>query len=99
MHITFLSSIEKSSGASAVIAQVCYDRSGKSGASLHFVGIGTQIQEIGGKQYVSVTATSKYDKAENFGGVRKDSGWILHDGNVYIPLTLINRIDTLSKAR
>ncbi|WP_294429780.1 RHS repeat-associated core domain-containing protein [uncultured Treponema sp.] len=94
-----LSAIEKSSGASAVIAQVCYDRSGKTGGNLHFVGIGTQIHEINGKQVVSVTATSMYDKAENFGGVRRESGWILHEGKVYIPLTLINRIDTLSKAR
>lgn len=89
-----LSLIEKSGEAKAVLAQVNFD-----GSCLHFVGIGTDIKTIQGQQVVAVTATSKFDTASQLGNNRKEQGWIVDKGQVYLPITLINRIDTLTKAQ
>jgi len=89
-----LSSINKSEIGKTVVAQVNFD-----GANLHFVGIGTEIKTIHGQQVVAVTATSKFDTAAQLGNNRKEQGWIVDKGQVYLPITLINRIDTLSKAQ
>ena len=93
-----LAQIENSSKTSVVIAQVAYDASSKTGgASLHFVGISTEVTQISGKSYVAVTATSIYDTAKNLGTNRSNLGWVVKDGKVFVPLSLINRIDTISK--
>lgn len=89
-----LESIERSGNSKAVLAQVNYD-----GKHLHFVGIGTEVKVIGGQQVVAVTATSKFDTSQYLGGNRKGQGWIVDRGQVYIPITLINRIDAITKAQ
>lgn len=95
-----LEAIAKSDEVVAVIAQVCYDLEGHTPGSvsgMHFVGLETEVVTINGVQCAAVVATSKYDLPENYGGIRASSGWILNGGKVYVPLTLINRIDTVSK--
>ena len=64
---------------------------------MHFVGIGTEITSIGGKNYVSITATSLNDKSTSLGTNRTNTGWLVQDGKVYVPLSCIQRIDTISK--
>ncbi len=97
-----LSEIEKSSVPVTVVARVCYDAKANTSSNtdgLHFVEIGTKIEYINGKGYVSVTATSKYDTATSLSSARKESGWIVKDNVVYVPLSMIQRIDTVSKAQ
>lgn len=77
-----------------ILAQVNY-----SGSSLHFVGIGASVHTINGVKMVEVTATSKFDTAKTLGVNRQELNWVVRDGKVYIPTVLINRIDTLTKAR
>ncbi len=92
--------IAKSDEATVVIAQVCYDigaHEKNSGAGLHFVGISTEVVNINGTKAVAVTATSMSDKASNFGGKRAASSWFLYGGKVYVPLSRVNRIDTITK--
>ena len=48
---------------------------------------------------MAVTATSKFDTSQYLGGNRKGQGWIVDRGQVYIPITLINRIDAITKAQ
>ena len=53
---------------------------------------------IDGKEYVAVTATSLNDTVRSLGSNRINSGWLIQDNRVYLPLTLIERIDTIAKA-
>ena len=95
-----LTNIKNSTDSVAVIARVCYDineYNQKPESGLHFVGIGTEITSIGGKNYVSITATSLNDKSTSLGTNRTNTGWLVQDGKVYVPLSCIQRIDTISK--
>ncbi|MCR4822047.1 MAG: DUF6531 domain-containing protein [Treponema sp.] len=92
--INSLAQISKSSVATVVTAFVCYQ-----GTNAHYVGIDTHVKSIDGIRMVEIISTSKYDKATGLGSNRKDLGWTVKDGKVYVPISLINRIDTLTKAR
>lgn len=92
-----LENIEKSDATVFVIAQVAYAANSKGGVSLHFVGISTTVTQINGKSCVQVTATSKLDTAKSLGNNRASLGWVVKDGKVFVPLSLVNRIDTVSK--
>ncbi|MBQ4379334.1 MAG: RHS repeat-associated core domain-containing protein [Treponema sp.] len=97
---TVLADIANSSTPTVVIAQVCYDsdkNSSNKNAGLHFVGISTTVTTINGVKAVEITPTSKYDTALTLGNNRSKAGWIIYEGKVYVPLSRINRIDTITK--
>ena len=66
-------------------------------SGLHFVGLSTEVVTINGTKAVAITATSMYDTAKTLGSNRLSAGWFIYEGKVYVPLTLIQRIDTLTK--
>lgn len=92
-----LEAIAKSETTMAVIAQVAYAVKGDEHASLHFVGINATVTMINGIAYATVTATSKYDTAKSLGQNRASLGWVIQNGKVYVPLSLINRVDAVTK--
>ncbi|MBP3771242.1 MAG: RHS repeat-associated core domain-containing protein [Treponema sp.] len=84
-----------------VVAQVGYGKSGSGNALLHYVPIDTKIETVRGQQVVAITPTSRSDRAEAVPGnsYRPNVGWFVENGKVYVPITLINRIEPFSKAR
>ena len=94
-----LSEIASVSAGYVVLAQVGYGASPSGTAYLHFVTVDTEIKTVNGQEAVEIRATSKYDKAENIPGskYRDPIGWLVENGKTYVPLTLVNRIDVLSK--
>ena len=99
--VSALSKIEKSDLPVTVIAKVCYDmgkNTAKQTSGMHFLEIDSKVTFIDGKEYVAVTATSLNDTVRSLGSNRINSGWLIQDNRVYLPLTLIGRIDTIAKA-
>ena len=99
--VSALSKIEKSDLPVTVIAKVCYDmgkNTAKQTSGMHFLEIDSKVTFIDGKEYVAVTATSLNDTVRSLGSNRINSGWLIQDNRVYLPLTLIERIDTIAKA-
>ena len=85
--------LNNSSTQYAILAQVQY---GTDKDDLHWVGLNGGVIDIQGHSYVCVSQTSAYDNvAQN--SMRSDAGWVKGaDGNVYVPIENVNRLETFS---
>ncbi len=91
----YINSIMYSSEKAAVVFQVAYDA--KNPSSLHFVVANGEMFIKDGISYFPVSPTSINDRNVSAWSIRGMAGWIIHDGKVCVPASLINRIDVIKK--
>ena len=91
----YINSIMCSSEKAAVVFQVAYDA--KNPSSLHFVVANGEMFIKDGISYFPVSPTSINDRNVFAGSIRGMAGWIIHDGKVCVPASLVNRIDVIKK--
>ncbi len=91
----YINSIVRGSEKTAVIFQVAYDL--KDSSALHFVVANGDMFIKDGISYFPVFPSSLNDRNVTAGSLRGMAGWIIQDGKVCVPVSLINRIDVIKK--
>lgn len=91
----YINSIVHGSEKTAVVFQVAYDL--KDSSALHFVVANGDMFIKDGISYFPVSPSSLNDRNVTAGSLRGMAGWIVQDGKVCVPVSLINRIDVIKK--
>ncbi len=91
----YINSIVYGSEKMAVVFQVVYDL--KDSSALHFVVANGDMFIKDGISYFPVSPSSLNDRNVAAGTLRGMAGWIIQDGKVCVPASLINRIDVIKK--
>lgn len=91
----YINSIVRGSEKTAVVFQVAYDL--KDSSALHFVVANGDMFIKDGISYFPVSPSSLNDRNVTAGSLRGMAGWIIQDGKICVPVSLINRIDVIKK--